>query len=300
MTKHFIYHYGSYQKAWERNGLVQLGPKLTNSDTSIRTLSFDLKTVADQLADYGIGQSPIFYYTDNFYLRKYPLRNLRCWTAPLILVCGDLHHGEHPLATLQSYLQTEHCDAVLLLCNATMLPSVRRFTSSPVRFLPPSFFKYSASARSKQPKNILAHVGSIGKYHTFRRSVVESLLTIPHLRFEHYQTKTPEEASVIYANSALVLNVPLNNDLNHRIYECMASGAPQIVLGSPELLGDQELLALRQDLIWVSSIEEVVEKAVDLLDSQNKTLSSIDVPPPPCWDLDRLLRAALAPYKTML
>lgn len=105
---------------------------------------------------------------------------------------------------------------------------------------------------------------------------------------------------MIYANSALVLNVPLNNDLNHRIYECMASGAPQIVLGSPELLGDQELLALRQDLIWVSSIEEVVEKAVDLLDSQNKTLSSIDVPPPPCWDLDRLLRAALAPYKTML
>jgi len=300
MTKHFIYHYGVYQSAWEREGLIQLGPNLTNSETSIRTNGSDLRQIAFQLAEIGIRQSPIFYYTDNFYLRSDPLRNLAGWTAPVILVCGDLHHGDNPLVTLRNFLQTEHCDAVLLLCNATMLPSVRRFTSSPVRFLPPSFFKYPASIRSNKPRSVLAHVGSIGKYHTFRRKVVESLLSVPRLRFEHYQTTTPEEAAVIYANSALVLNVPLNNDLNHRIFECMASGAPQIILGNPELLGDQELLALRQDLIWVSSVEEVSAKAIELLDNQNVILSSIDVPPPPCWEIDRLLKAALAPYRTML
>jgi hypothetical protein len=36
--------------------------------------------------------------------------------------------------------------------------------------------------------------------------------------------------------TGLVLNVPLNHDLNHRFFEVMASGAPQVVFGDPGLV----------------------------------------------------------------
>jgi len=39
------------------------------------------------------------------------------------------------------------------------------------------------------------------------------------LPFRHATTSTPEEAAALYA---LVLNVPLNHDLNHRFFEVIA------------------------------------------------------------------------------
>ena len=33
-----------------------------------------------------------------------------------------------------------------------------------------------------------------------------------------------------------MLNVPLNHDLNHRFFEVMAAGVPQVVFGDPGLV----------------------------------------------------------------
>jgi hypothetical protein len=297
MRKSYIFHYGRYQHAWEREELIQIGPNLNNSSRSIRSAGNDLKELIDILVGLSYKFEPLFFYTDNFFLRSCPLKNLKAWPAPLILVCGDLHHGKKPLETLKKYLSEENVDAVLLICNAGMVPAVRRFTTAPVRFLPPTFFKYPKAERWSVPNRQLIHVGSVGKYHKFRASIVRALIDQKDIPFQHFETKSPEEAAELYASNALVLNIPLNNDLNHRIYECMAAGAPQIIYGRPDLLGDQEVLGLREDLFWVESFEELVKEAGRLLFSPFSELGSIRVPPPPCWDINSLLKAALRPYR---
>ena len=40
----------------------------------------------------------------------------------------------------------------------------------------------------------------------------------------------------------LVFNVPLNNVLNHRFFEVMSAGVPQVVFGDPGLVGEHRHL----------------------------------------------------------
>jgi len=51
--------------------------------------------------------------------------------------------------------------------------------------------------------------------------------------------------------------VPLNHDLNHRFFEVMAAGVPQVVYGDPSLVGEHRHLAKRPDVFWASSIEQL-------------------------------------------
>ena len=110
----------------------------------------------------------------------------------------------------------------------------------------------------------------------------------------HTITANADEAARLYAQHALVLNVPLNQDLNHRLFEVMAAGVPQVIFGDRNLLGDNNALAKRPDLFWANSIEEL-EDLVQRLFRDPFQLKSIPVEPPPYWDLRALLKAALAP-----
>ncbi len=91
-----------------------------------------------------------------------------------------------------------------------------------------------------------------------------------------------------------MLNVPLNHDLNHRFFEVMAAGAPQVVFGDPGLVGEHRHLAERPDVFWASSLEEL-EALVLRLFAEPARLRAIPVAPPPYWELKDLLKAAFAP-----
>jgi hypothetical protein len=112
--------------------------------------------------------------------------------------------------------------------------------------------------------------------------------------FCHATTASPEEAAALYAQHALVLNVPLNHDLNHRFFEVMAAGVPQVVFGDPGLVGDHRHLAERPDVFWASTVEEL-EALVLRLFAEPARLRAIPVAPPPYWELKDLLKAAFAP-----
>jgi hypothetical protein len=236
----------------------------------------------------------LLHYTDPFLLRAQPLRGLLHWCGPRLLVCGDLHHGERPLDALAAYLEAEPHDAVLLTFNPAMLSAVRQRLRVPVRALPPTFFRYPAAERVPQPRLELLHVGSLGPHHPRRRELVRALQARGRVPFCHATTSSPEEAAALYAQHALVLNVPLNHDLNHRFFEVMAAGAPQVVFGDPGLVGDHRHLAERPDVFWASTVEEL-EALVLRLFAEPARLRAIPVAPPPYWELKDLLKAAFAP-----
>ena len=294
-TPTLLIHHGGYQPLWQQPGLIQVGPQIANGPESLRLSDLSVTGLHNALRQRGwASKGVLIQYTDPFLLRAAPMRGIRQWPGPRLLACGDLHHGPDPVGTLQRYCAAEPHDAVMLTFNAALLQDVQQRLPTPVRCLAPSFFKYPIATPSPTPRLELLHVGSLGPHHPRRRELVKALLKRQQVPFRHTTTTNAAEAAQLYAQHALVLNVPLNQDLNHRLFEVMASGVPQVIFGDRSLLGHNSPLMNRPDLFWANSIEELEDLVQRLFADPNK-LKSIPIGPPPYWDLRALLKAALAP-----
>ena len=294
-TPTLLIHHGAFQPLWQQPGLIQVGPQITDGPASLRLTELSVAGLKNALQRRGwASKGVLLQYTDPFLLRAAPMQGIRQWPGPRVLACGDLHHGPDPIKTLQQYCAAEPHDAVLLTFNPVLLQEVQQRLGLPVRCLAPSFFRYPAATPSPTPRLELLHVGSLGPHHPRRRELVEALLRRQQVPFRHATTRSAEEAAQLYAQHALVLNVPLNQDLNHRLFEVMAAGVPQVIFGHPSLLGDHSPLSNRPDLFWANSTGEL-EGLVQRLFADLSKLKSIHVAPPPYWDLKALLKQALAP-----
>ena len=105
---------------------------------------------------------------------------------------------------------------------------------------------------------------------------MEALLRRQNVPLRHATTTNANEAAQLYAQHALVLNIPLNQDLNHRLFEVMAAGVPQVIFGDRSLLGDNSPLANRPDLFWANSIGEL-EAVVEELFADPTRLRAIPI-----------------------
>ena len=294
-TPTLLIHHGAYQPLWQQPGLIQVGPQIADGPERLRLTELSVTGLRRALRQRGwASKGVLLQYTDPFLLRAAPMRGIRHWPGPRLLACGDLHHGPDPIGTLQQYSAVEPHDAVLLTFNPALLDEVQQRLSMPVRCLAPTFFRYPAAKASPTPRLELLHVGSLGPHHPHRRELVEGLLKRQQVPFRHATTQSAEEATQLYAQHAMVLNVPLNQDLNHRVFEVMAAGVPQVIFGDRNLLGDNSPLANRPDLFWAQTIEEL-EALVQRLFADPNTLKRIPVAPPPYWDLKALLKTAFAP-----
>ena len=290
-----LFHYGALQPLWHQVGLIQAGTSLADSNCSICLQTPELAALQQTLSSRGLPPyGPLIHYTDPFLLQAAPLRGLRQWQGPRLLACGDLHHGSSPIETLAAYLEAEPHDAVLLTFNPALVAQVRKRLRVPVRSLPPTFFRYPSAVPVERPRLELLHVGSLGPHHPRRKELVTALQARGRLPFRHATTSSPEQAAALYAQHARVLNVPLNHDLNHRFFEVMAAGVPQVVISDPSLMGEHRALAERPDVFWASCLEELEELVLRLF-AKPERLRAIPVAPPPYWELKDLLKAAFAP-----
>ena len=294
-TPTLLIHHGAYQPLWQQPGLIQVGPQIIDGPTSLRLTELSVAALCNALQRRGwAAKGVLLQYTDPFLLRAAPMRGIRQWPGPRLLACGDLHHGPDPIDTLQQYCAAEPHDAVLLTFNPVLPQDVQHRLPMPVRCLAPTFFRYPAARPSPTPRLELLHVGSLGPHHPRRRELVEALIKRQQVPFRHTTTQNAEEAAKLYAQHALVLNVPLNQDLNHRLFEVMAAGVPQVIFGDRSLLGDNNPLSSRPDLFWANSIGEL-EALVQKHFANPTRLQGIPVDKPPYWDLKALLKEALAP-----
>lgn len=290
-----LFHYGEFEPLWQQAGMQQAGPRMGNEPDCLPVTQPSIETLKAGLLLQELGpKAVLLHYTDPFLLRSAPLRGLRRWPGPKLLICGDLHHGPDPIGTLAAYLQAEPHDAVLLTFNPALIDAVRQRINVPVRCLPPTMFRYPSAKPVEQPRLELLHVGSLGPYHPVRRDLVTTLQARGRVPFRHATTANAAEAAALYASHALVLNIPLNHDLNHRFFEVMAAGVPQVVFGNPALVGEHRALAERPDVFWASSLDDLEELVLRLL-ADPTALRAIPVEPPPCWELGTLLKAAFAP-----
>ena len=98
----------------------------------------------------------------------------------------------------------------------------------------------------------------------------------------------------MYSKYLAVLNIPLNQDLNHRVFEIMAAGVPQIIFGDRSLQGNTKVLENRPDIFWASTVEEVEQITKNLI-ANSEITKKILVGSPPYLELPRLLKQAFMP-----
>lgn len=287
-----LLHSGPLQPLWQQSGLTQVGPAI---QAALQHGELNVECILRAISGINPDRPGVLlHYSDPFILHARPLRGLRNWQGPKLLACGDLHHGKNPIETLEAYLNAEPHDAVLLTFNPALVAEVRQRLRVPVRSLPPTFFRYPPAIPLTQPRRELLHVGSLGPHHLQRRELVMALQARGRVPLRLVTTRSSEEAAALYAQHGLVLNIPLNHDLNHRFFEVMAAGVPQVVFGDPGLVGEHRHLAARPDVFWASTIEQLEELVLDLL-SDPERLRAIPVAQPPYLKLKDLLKAAFAP-----
>lgn len=292
MKNIFLLHFSEFQPLWQQEGLYQIGPRIKDGPHSINLSTVTTSCIRKNLQRRGLADNGVLlHYSDPFLIRTFPLRGIRHWQGPKLLACGDLHHGPNPILTLKNYLLLEPHDAVLLTFNPALLDEVQSAIKQPVRSIPPTFFRYPTADPVPNPIQKLLHVGSLGPHHSHRKKLVSNLIQHSSIPFEHVTTKNPTDAAFLYAQYALILNIPLNNDLNHRVFEIMSAGVPQIIFGSKKLLGKYNYLENRPDIFWASSIQEVEILTTKLFRNMQQ-LRQIDVKPPPYLRINALLKEA--------
>ena len=289
-----LLHYREYQPLWEQQGLIQVGPQIISGAKGIRLSELSVNGLQRELQKRGWGSKGVLlHYTDPFLMRPPRCVGSSNGQDPGFLPVATyimVHPNRNPAALLRS--RTTRRNPPYLQSNTAKKSSTKAKSSSA---MPCSqLLRYPAATPSCAPIRELLHVGSLGPHHPRRREIVKALLMRQRVPFRHATTPNPTEAAKLYAQYALVLNIPLNQDLNHRLFEVMAAGAPQIIFGNPSLLGDNSPLAKRPDLFWAQSIDEV-EALVIKLFSDPKMLGIGSVETPPYWDLKTLLKQALAP-----
>ena len=266
----FLFHYGPFEPLWQQDGLIQCGPRIPIGTPGINVKVLNIAHLKNALNRQGIPSNGVLvHYLDPFIIRTNILEGLKYWYGPKLLVCGDLHHGESPITTLADYQSREFHDSVLLAFNPMLYQEVRRALSVPVHCCPPGFFRYPKRYPNPNVKNCLLHIGSIGPYHERRRSIVNSISSRNRIPFFHAITKTSEEAADLYNQYSLALNIPLNNDLNHRFFEIISAGTSQVVFGDKSLLGNLDSFSEIANVYWVDSIDDLEDFVVEFFKSSH-------------------------------
>ena len=190
---------------------MQVGPQIADGTEGLRLMDLSVAGLCKALQQRDLATRGVLFSTP---IRSCSAHAIRKWPGPTLLACGDLHHGPDPIGTLQRYCAAEPHDAVQLTFNPALLQHVQQRLLMPVRCLAPTFFRYPAATPSPKPSwnfcmwAALAHITLAGV------SWWEALLRRQEVPFRHATTSNAEEAAQLYAKHALVLNVPLNQDLN--------------------------------------------------------------------------------------
>lgn len=181
---------------------------------------YDIKPIVESLP---ISQRPDLIIVKSDATRMNFPRNIGSLGIPSVLVIGDTQHQKSPLQTLIRYAAMEKytvyvADHVRRHLHFFLEAGLRNVFWAPALNL--RDWKIPFQQRRTVP---LTFVGQSGKFHPFRRAILERLAADPVLQL-HMGTATQAEASKIYASSECTLNLSMNGDVNLRVFEVLAAG----------------------------------------------------------------------------
>ena len=170
-------------------------------------------------------RNPDFIIIKTDALQKNFVRGLTTLDCPSVVSVADTHHLHRPIEAVKQYLEQENFDFISFENDRHHLKWFESFGTQKLGWYPNLFLSPinipPCTLEHKRYKTTF--VGSTGKFHPFRSLVVDQLRQRLE-GFNYGSTETRQQASEIYNQSLISLNISLNGDLNWRVFEIIASG----------------------------------------------------------------------------
>jgi hypothetical protein len=150
------------------------------------------------------------------------IKNLTAIEGKKILLMGDTHHLKNPIQRMLSYSLGEHWDLITSEHDRHHLPFFSEIGHKNLIWLP----CFSMNPYSMKPSNPTdsrpVFVGSLSPHHQHRKRILENLLAAGvQLKITN---ASQHEASKLYNQHNISINISLNGDFNFRIMEVLAAG----------------------------------------------------------------------------
>ena len=185
-------------------------------------------------------------------------RNLHAVDALKVLIAGDTHHLQNPISFLLEYVLAERYDVLVSEFDRQHLHYFVESGLPRVHWLPFLSLNPHPQPSSESLDDTVAFVGSVGKYHPYRQSVLDALQAngVP-LRV----SQAPQmDAARVYAKSLLSLNVSLNGDLNLRTLEVLSAGGFLLTDRLSAQSGADLLFEDGRDLVFFDGKDDLLAK----------------------------------------
>ena len=185
-------------------------------------------------------------------------RNTRGTGAQTVLVVGDTHHLDRPIAGLLTYALEERFDHILFDYTRQHAHYFVEAGLTDVKWLPGFNVHQYPGGGKRSIKHVLTFVGQIGKYHAQRKRVIQDLVKIG-LPLKTIET-LPMEAQLVHRESLISLNVSLNGDLNQRVLEIVGAGGLCLTDRLQPQAGLELLFENEKELVVYSGFADLVER----------------------------------------
>jgi glycosyltransferase involved in cell wall biosynthesis len=187
-------------------------------------------------------------------------RNLSALPGIKVLVLGDTHHMDRPIAWMLNYAASEPFD--VMICHHArqhMHFFAPAGLKAPCYWIPLLSVNPHPQPMCGELVYPMSFVGSAGRFHPYRSHILEGLKTAG---VALQQSKTGQkDASAIYARSSISLNISLNGDFNHRVGEVLAAGG---LLMTDRLAPESGLATVFEDgrhLLQFDDLADLIDKA---------------------------------------
>ncbi|MGE5503468.1 MAG: glycosyltransferase [Actinomycetota bacterium] len=199
---------------------VVCGPHWPDGATSRRTPAGEYD-VAPILRSLPKPPDLFIAYVDS-YGRAVP-RNLAALACPKLLLVGDTHHGERPIAKLVAHARAERYDLIAVVPNRQSCHWFTEAGLGPVVYCGPSVLvRPYAGEIQRQRYPVVGFAGQGGVHHLRRRRLLEAMaakgLAV------HAGDATQDMALRKFAKCQIAFNCSLNGDANMRVFEILSAG----------------------------------------------------------------------------
>ena len=271
----FSSHYSDdYVKVPEfSSNQVNCGPCCKDQHDGSRCVSlqtpmgqYDIQTIIDRLPDKQKPELLIVKADATRGNHPYGISKLK---IPTVLILGDTQHMNQPIQSVLQYAIDENYDFYV---NDHKRHHLHFFEESNIKtyWFPGLLVRsWGIPFQSERPIK-LSFVGQTGQFHHYRKAILEKLISdgYPLRSFQGPQ----RDASIIYAQSQITLNISLNGDVNLRVFEVLCAGGFLITDKTSPQSGLELLFRDNEHLVLFEDYKDLTAKIHFFLQNPNEAL----------------------------
>ena len=271
-SSHYSENYISVPEFSSRQ--VNCGPFCVDKHDGIRQLSlktplghYDIQSIITKLPN---DQKPeLLIVKSDATKGNHPI-NIRSLSIPKLLIIGDTMHQRRPIQTMLDYATEQNFDYYVADHVRRHLHFFREVGINAHWF--PGVLVRTWGGPFREKRNInLSFVGQAGRFHPHRRLLLDQL---KQDKFGILETLASQhQASMIYAQSLITLNLSMMGDINLRVFEVLSSGGFLITDNISPQAGNGLLFKDQEHLVIFNNYEDLKDKISYYIQNPKEVLS---------------------------